>query len=1319
MSKKFTVAQQQAIDCDDANILVSAAAGSGKTAVLTERILRHVKSGVDIDNLLVVTFTEPASAEMRERITEGLQNAELYEQLFRLPVAQISTIHAFCSKLVREFFQVVDIDPTFRVADAAEVEVIRRQVMEELFESEYAQESNEAFVDLADVYGGKSTDGRLDVLVRKIYDFMESAPFPSVKANEYSQLFETCDQLDTTPWVAIVLDELSLGLDGAIEGIKQAIKICRMYGGPGKYEDKFEDELEMLNNLQDLVSSGVVKSMRSGLDGVTPENAKRAFSGALVTRGKTDFKLFHYIPTFESLYNAFCSIDWGKLPSITKKDVDVDPDLKKRAQDIRNKAVKERITKLAKGVFFAPPHKMLSDLGKIAPRVGALMNLVQKFSHAFSAEKRAQNVLDFSDLEHFAIKILYPNAPEDMQPSDVIKFHEVLVDEFQDSNEVQDLILSAVAHRRFMVGDVKQSIYRFRRADPGIFMAKYKQYADGIAGTRIDLSHNFRSKPEVLDTVNFFFSQLMCEKVGEVEYDKSAALYPGHSLDSYPKFSGFCDNFDTMGASPSKFEAKHPDIKMNVEILDQADDSVDFDNDDEDAFENDQDRDDETPSNIVAETRVIAKKINEILTTFKVWDSGKNDFRKCKLNDIAIITRGLAGVSGAVVEELKVHGIDAIADTNAGFLDQKEVKTALAFLKIIDNPRQDIELLTVLFSPIYALTADELLLVRNYPVRAKDSDIGSKIEPVFFDHVCTFVEDILGMVQDNEIFPSGTMHNNTGTALSACTKLEKFLQDFTTWRELSLYYPISRMLGLIYNDTKYPAHVLTLPGGVIRQANLRILIELAIKFESTGNTSLFRFLTYMERLYSSDANISGAMAENSTGEIDRVRIMSIHKSKGLEFPVVICAFMGKIFNTDDARQPVVLHPGLGVGPYYVDTHLRTRANTLPRYSLSQLVRRENLSEELRCLYVALTRAKDLIVLTARCKDLAKSIEKWATVIGTDTVVLPTYYRSGAKSYLDWIMPCLLRHRSAANLVTHIDFAKKTDVFDHAANFEITVHKMIAITQEGSMVDNIIPPEHEVLDEVNSFDIIDSPQAFQILEPYDKDLIGKAVPSKLSISEIKRIHDAVVSPGSFFRARSITTDGGDTLAMSSMITKLNFDPPKFLSQKDGYTPAEIGTIMHLVVEHLDYSTCFTLQDVESLVARLLQMKLLLPEEASAISFPKIVELINSPLATRIRNATAVYKEMPFVLKLPASELPSIYDDMGDAGDEEVIIHGIIDCYFEEDGELVVVDYKSDAYPEGHVTQLKIYKRAVESATGLNVKDVILYSFAIGECRLDVT
>jgi len=1273
---KFTEPQQAAISCNASAILVSAAAGSGKTAVLTERIVKHISQGVSVSDLLIVTFTEAASAEMRERVTNKLnelhknadenskEKAVYAKQISLLPMADISTIHSFCRRLVKEHFQVVNIDPNFRVGDMGELSLIRSQVMNDLFEKEYSREDNADFLDLANVYGGKTMDGRLDQLVRKIFDFMESAPFPLEAAQKYSDKFSNnITDLDSTPWADVVREELSQGLDGVLESLRQALELCDQLGGPEKYIPLLEMEYQQIQELQKMTKKTVAKKAATPLCGAwgsAPLGDGNCESNFLAEKAATPFL---------NMYDAFLRFVWGKLPRILEKD-NVDPNLKERVQRIRNKAAKDKIKSLVKGVFFAPPNKMQSDLMALAPRVSALMRLATRFSLEYAIEKRARNILDFSDLEHFAIQILYPNGALGSASIDK-KYYEVLTDEYQDSNKVQDMILSAIAERQFMVGDVKQSIYRFRRAEPELFNEKYNAFVqydgDGVSnsnidmgGVRIDLSHNFRSHPRVLNAVNFFFSQLMCEQVGEVNYDNAAALHPGFPQDEYEKYP-------------------HKDSpQMWVEILDQTkedEDTITIEGmGDEDENGN---NDNEELSNVVSETRVIAQCIHELLKTRKVWDKDLKKVRPCKLCDMAILTRGLANSSGEIIEELKKYGIEAIADTTTGFFDQIEVKTALSFLRITDNPRQDIDLITAMHSPVYGFTPDELLTIRQFPIPTTIVIEDDSKPPVydFYDHVISISEQKNLENKKNE--------KNEENELSQ--KVNHFLSDLETWRKASVYMPISRLIGLIYDTTSYPAYVANMKGG----ANLRLLLERAIEFEETSLRGLFHFIHYLERLADSDVaeNTPSAVEPSSTQE-NAVRLMTIHKSKGLEFPIIFCSFLGKQFNMDSERQPVIMHSDLGVGPYYVDTELRTRANTLARFSLSRLTRRESLSEELRCLYVALTRAQELLILTGRCNDLYKSLEKWSDPMGHSEITLPVYFRREAKTYLDWILPCLLRHRDGAET---FDFAEQSIqvLWNHPAKFRIRSHKQ-------ELINNLELPVLEQHEKTETTEIeIPQPITTPILPIVLSEGAKNKLPSKLSISEIKRLYN--VTPD--------TTIHNDTAP--------NFDAPAFIRGK-GLTPMQLGSILHTVVEHLDYHRHTTPTTIEELIKELVVKNFLSEEESTKVNRKKINTLVNSNLAERMRKAKKIYKETPFVLSLLANTL---YDLPKEQENERILVHGIIDCYFEEDGQIVLLDYKSDAWQgspqewaNNHKVQMQIYKQALEEATKLKVKEALLYSFS---------
>ena len=1310
----FTPAQLEAINTNAEEILVSAAAGSGKTAVLTQRIIRHITQGVSLDRLLIVTFTEAASAEMRERIEKGLHENGLYTQSALLPVADISTIHSFCRKLIRENFQQIDIDPAFKIGDDAELSLIKSQTLDQIFETEY-QEGNADFIDLADVYGGKTTDGRLESLILGIYEFIQSDPFPKEAARRYALAFEGLGDIDGTSWAKIAREELIFGVESAYDSICRASTLA-----PEKYIDKLSDEKKMLSDLLQLCR-----------------------------------KL-----TFGELYTEFSQISWGTLPRITAKD-EVAPEEKERVQRIRNKA-KDRVKKLVKGVFFAPPQKILSDLQALAPRVNALIRLTLRFYDEYAAEKRAKNIMDFSDLEHFAIQILYPNAPEDMSPAeDIHKYYEVLIDEYQDSNEIQDLILSAVAERRFLVGDVKQSIYRFRRANPELFLKKYREGKNCI-----HLSHNFRSRPEVLRAINFFFEQLMCTAVGDVEYDDNAALHAGHE----------------------SYEAK-PTSKMQIEVAEYFEDSEDEEAGSKVLSATTPHADQSEPiGKIIAETRVIAKCIKELSDEYQ-------------FGDIAILSRSISNISNEVIRELKKHGIDAIADKNEDFFERQEIKVMTAFLRIIDNPRQDIELITVLCSPVYEITADELFQIASVSDPSRQAEQREKPR-----------------MQESDFYERAMLALSQDIPQALCAKLEKFFADLEKWRSASVYMPISRLVGLVYDSTRYPAHVGGRADGAVAQANLRLLFERAIEFENTSMKGLFHFVRYIERL--SAAGIVSSAEEPNTSGGNRVRLMSIHKSKGLEFPVVICAFLAKKFNTEDLRRPVILHSREGVGAYYVDTRLRTRANTLARFGLQRLTHRENMSEEMRCLYVALTRAKERLILTGTVKDYGKAMEKWSDSVATDGQrTLPRSERQSAGSYLDWLMPCVICREGEARGIFEIrvhggwgeDFQGAGEAVTERGDSREASE---AVAEIGALLENsqeaigavaVRGDSQEAREAVTELGALfgdsqeasearrgallgdsqgaseavtergdfqgaseaelgalrgDSQEAselgvgrgVEISQKIEKIQLtpqkaAPALPSKLSISEIKRLYD-ITPDSSFINANEVQLP--------------TFEPPQFIAATSGITAAKIGSALHKITEHIDFSEHTSIEKIKEFIAFLREKNHITAEESQIIEPEKIKTLTSSPLAQRIRNAAAgrrLFRETPFVLALPAAELyPSegVGGSEGEGGSESkgeeaseskserasksegkgaseggseetsetetILVHGIIDCHFEENGKIVLIDFKSDNIPptvttkdwaKKHYVQLKIYKQALEKATGMEVSEVLLYSFARDE------
>ena len=1200
---EFTEDQIRAVDARGADLLVAAAAGSGKTAVLTERIARLVTDPykpVDIDRLLVVTFTEAAAAEMRERIAGKLErafeadpgNERLARQIMLLPAANISTIHAFCRKVMKQFFYRTDLDPEFRVGDETELQLLKYQVLDDIFEEEYSIEGNTPFTDLAESYGGgKTSDEGLAELILSLFEFAENSPYPEYALRKYADMYSEADYgLDASVWAGVMRSEIKRELDGALSAVRRCIDLSVQPMGPAKYLDTLRDD------------ESQVLRLLSAMD-----------------------------KPLADIYESLRDIAFGRIYAYRSKDsANVSDALKNTVKGIRDSEYKERLQKLKSDYFFKHPDDMLRDVKRLRGPIKTLADITQKFMRLFAEAKRERGIVDFHDMEHYCIEILYEGDPERPVYTDAArelsaKFAEVMIDEYQDSNAVQELILTAVSRTRFMVGDVKQSIYKFRRANPYLFIDKYERYGGaGESGVLVDLSMNFRSRGEVLNAVNYFFKRIMTRAVGETAYDSRAALYPG---------AEFPD-----GAWPGVYAAEF-DL---IEYIKQED------GDDTNADELLADI-----SKASAEAGVIGRRILSFLNPdnpLMVADVVTKTLRPCKKSDIVVLLRSVGTVGRVVADELKSLDIDATAGNTAGFFESVEIMAALSFLHIIDNPRQDIYLITVLHCPVYGVTPDELLEIRYI-----DTDI------TFFE--CT--------------------------ELSDNPKVKIFMEDLRRWRARAVYTPVSDLLSQVIEETGYYNIAGSMPGGAMRQANLRELLDRAAEYEATSFKGLFHFIRYMDRLRKSGADIRADEPADASGG-DQVRIMTIHRSKGLEFPVVFVSMLGRRFNRADEREDVIFHDKMGIGAVYVDLEKRTKTETLPRFAIAKRIRLESLSEELRVLYVAMTRAKEKLILTGCVDRLEKRLERWAYAAGSSGNTLPEYYLASCADFLDFLGPCLSEGLSA-----------RRDVFytNEGASFDIKVFtspSRAAFKREGDRQARL---RVEALADLRA-GLNYSGRETEIAEalwwayPYGAD---QGLPSKVSISEVKR---------SYYK--EMTGAAADTRRARPV-----FDTPAFLR-----AGAEVGvyrgTAIHTVMEHLDLDRHTDPAAVRGLIDSLVAANILPAGAEGLIPAEKIARFTHSDLARRMRESPDVRRETPFVLGLPAKD---IYHDSG--SDETILVHGIIDCWLVDRGKIVLVDYKSDAVPPGGIpslideyrVQMSVYAKAVEQITGQAPSEVLLYLFAV--------
>ncbi|MCQ6558340.1 UvrD-helicase domain-containing protein [Paenibacillus mendelii] len=986
----WTDDQWKAIVTDGSNILVAAAAGSGKTAVLVERIIRKITADTDVDRLLVATFTKAAAAEMKERIRIALEkeldkqpeSEHLRRQLALMGRASITTLHSFCLDVIRKYYSLIGLDPGFRIANQTEAELLRMDVLDALFEERYAEaeEHDTGFTELVERFGGERGDEPLYALVMRLYLFSQSHPWPAVWLEETAASFEVADaaELGRTEWVASLAGNVRLALDGAERLLRQALDVTMLPGGPDAYAVTLEEDLTVVRALINRVNSA-------------------------------PWELWH---------EAFAAAGFGKLKS--QRGDSVDKALQEQAKALRDMA-KEVIANLQDELFVRSPEEFAAELREMAPLMHTLAGLAREFGLRFEAAKREKGLIDFGDMEHYCLRILRDPAstPGSAVPSAAAleyqaQFDEILLDEYQDTNMVQEAIVTLIARsgagNRFMVGDVKQSIYRFRLAEPNLFLRKYKAYGtqdnnrlaktnldeavmDGAAGNseasaqaahggstdapgddekgiRIDLARNFRSRKEVVEGTNGVFRAIMRETVAEMDYDRRAELVCGAA---YPPAG--------EGGSPARYA-------IEFALLDRGSgsDEPSAEQETADSLHDEQPEPVEDLQSVQLEARWIANRILQLkgmetpLTAsaeapFEPYDGKRGRKRALAWRDIVILLRADKQWAPVIIEELQASGIPAYAELSSGYFEATEVETMLSLLRVIDNPYQDIPLAGALRSPIVGLTGEELALIRIAAGRLS-----------YYDAVCKAEGD-----------PS--------LPLETRRKLSDFLIRLERWREEARQGALAELMWRIFRETGYYDLVGGMPGGLQRQANLRALHDRARQYEATSLRGLFRFLRFIDRMRESGGDLGTARALGEQEDV--VRIMSIHKSKGLEFPVVFIAGLGKLFNRQDLNSPFLMHKQLGFGPRFVDTDLRVSYPTLPYLAIRERLRMETLAEEMRILYVALTRPKEKMFLVGTAADAAKQLQRWQSSLDAEGE-LPDFRLAQAKRFLDWIGPLAMR-----------------------------------------------------------------------------------------------------------------------------------------------------------------------------------------------------------------------------------------------------------------------------------------------------------------------
>ena len=1195
--------------------------GSGKTAVLVERIINKViNDKVDIDKILIVTFTSAAASEMRERILEAIykkieedpSNTDLQRQIILLNKANISTIHSFCLDVIRNNFYEIDASANFRVADSAEVELLKQEIIDDLFEEKYVSE-DKSFEKLLNIYTNYRGDENLRQLILNIYRFIQSSPFPEKWLNDQVEKFNLKDKLENdfseTKWGEILLENFKEELTDSILKLKQVQKNLARFEELAKYQAVIENDIANLENLEN----------NSNL--------------------------------WESAYNNAITLAWAKWPS----DRRITLEIKDQAKDIRD-SVKKKVASTIDKYLIYNSKQANSDIYEMYDALSSIKELVIEFTNKFAAKKKEKNIVDFNDIEHFALNILVKiDENGEITETDVAKkykekFEEIAIDEYQDSNLVQENILKSVSkgNNIFMVGDVKQSIYKFRQARPELFLEKYKKYnvkgEEIDKGLKIQLFKNFRSRENILDLTNLIFENIMSEKLGDICYNENEYLNYGAN---YPEPEGVPGEYAGI-AELNIIDLKAPEIDIYK------------DEDDAQSEEELVPESEERVEDVVLEAKYVAKKIKELIDSDYIVYDRKKGYRKITYKDIVVLLRSTKISAPIFEKEISNLNMPVFSDVSSEYLESMEIQTIMCLLKVIDNPMQDIPLVTVLRSSIGGFTDNELVEIR-----------GNEKNISFYESLKNKYESLNGVTDDK----LNDLKN----------KIEIFLNNLKKWQSEEKYMALDELIWQIYSDTNFYNYVTLLPNGGLRQANLKILFERAKQYESASFKGLFNFINFIDKLHSNSGDLSAAklIGENE----DVIRIMSIHKSKGLEFPVVFLSCTGKQFNLQDLNENIILHQDLGFGPKYINSDMRIEYTTLAKEAIRLKTKVETLSEEMRVLYVALTRAKEKLIITGISKDVQKSLKEKEDLIQMykndcneiNHVLLKKY-----KSYLDWIELVYFNNIEKINDYMNVNIVKKTDLIKELNQDEI-------VDEEENLITKLNKRANE-LDKENIRELSKSLKwKYNYIE-------SSVIPTKTSVTKLKEAENEKII--------SI-----EELEGQSEESKFAVARPQFLNEDVQITSAQKGTLMHLCFQKLDEHKEYTKEMIQKLVDDLVYRKIITKLEAEAINTYKLYSYTKSELFKQLKNAKKVYKEQPFYISLKADEV------YGNDAKDNILVQGIIDLYFiNQDDEVVLVDYKTDYVEKGkedelvkkYEKQLEIYKKALEQALGKNVDKCYIYS-----------
>ena len=1173
---KWTSEQEQAIMEKGSNILVAAAAGSGKTAVLVERIINKIiKDHIDIDKILVVTFTNAAASEMRERILDAIykkldkepNNEELQRQIFLLNKSSICTIHSFCLDVIHNNFFELDIPSNFRIADTTEIELLKQEVLEDLFEEKYNNNDSD-FLKLIETYTSYSGDEPLKESCLEIYEYIQSSPFPNDWLEEKVEMFakKENDDFAKSTWGKILINKFAKQIENEIIMLENVRMKLQRESNLDKFIKVIRKDIDMLEEIR------------------------------IATK-----------KSWNDAYNVAMKLEFDKWP-VDRKIVS---DTKEQAKKIRD-IMKKNIKKIIDEMFSYNSEEAYESIYEMYEILKIMKNLIIDFKNKFSKSKKERNIIDFNDIEHMALEILVKKDGKQIIPTEVCKkyqekFEEIAIDEYQDSNLVQEYILNSISRNNniFMVGDVKQSIYRFRQARPELFLEKYNKYKqknekEESENLKIKLFKNFRSRKTILDITNLIFENIMSKEFGDIDYNEQEYLNYG-----------------------ANYAEGKEEPKTQIYMLDMQD-GDELEEESEDKFIEKEE----------IEAKFVAKKIREIVDSKElVWDKKQNKYREVMYKDIVVLLRSTSVLAPIYEKEIMSLNIPVFSDTSSQYLDSIEISTIMSLLKIIDNPMQDIPLVTVLRSPIFNFSDNELVEIRLCDKKSQ-----------------FYVALRKSLVQVNDRLKS---------------KIEDFLNKIEEFKQYEKEKPLNEFIWKIYIETGYYDYVTLMQNGKQRRENLKLLFEKAKQYEKASFKGLFHFINFIERmkLGSQDMGAAKIIGENE----DVVRIMSIHKSKGLEFPIVFLSSTGKKFNLRDLNGKILLHQDLGIGPEYINYERKISYSTMAKEAIKLISKRESLSEEMRVLYVALTRAKEKLIITGISNNAKKDIERKKELLNIYGNEIQISLLEDCKNYLDWIMYVQLKE----NPVELIDF----------------------YIQNVSDID-IEEKEEENQDKLKEIEYrMNGKWSKEIAEKLEWKYTRKGltnIPTKMSVTQIKRINE-----------RKEEKEKIDTV-------------PNFMKEEIEITSARKGTLMHLCIQKMDENKEYSITDIKEFIRDLEERYIITKKEAMNIPIKKLYEYTKTKLWKELKEAKQIKKEEPFYIEIPANEIMETEDN------EKILVQGIIDLYYiNKNDELILVDYKTDYVKSKeelvnkYRTQINLYAKALEKALGKKIAKKEIFSIYLEE------